>query len=135
MITGIVNGYREATVEMAMYDARGQQQVILTVIDTGFDNALTLPVALIRSLGLPFRGNGRTLLADGSESEFDIYEAVISWDGQFRQILVNSAETDPLLGMSLLEDYELRVQVRPGGSVFITALPAIPGGAPAPVIA
>jgi len=133
MITGIVNSYREATVELALYDARGQQQVILTIVDTGFDEALTLPASRIQSLGLPFRGSGTTRLADGSESQYNIHEAVINWDGQFQQILVNSAETDPLLGMSLLEDYELRVQVRPGGGVFITALPNTSGIAPAPV--
>ncbi len=135
MISGIVNSDLEATIELPLYDTRGQQQAVLTVIDTGFDDALTLPMTLIRSLGLPFRGNGRTLLANGSESEFNIYEAVLSWDGQLRQILVNSAETDPLLGMALLEDYELRVQVRPGGRVRITALPDVLDKEPEPVIA
>ena len=135
MITGVVNRYREATLELSLYDLRGQQQVVLTVIDTGFDEALTLPVGLIQSLGLPLRGVGRTLLADGSESVFNIHEAVINWDGQFQKVLVNSAETDPLLGMGLLEDYELRVQVRPGGTVRITALSDTPDEEPEPVMA
>ena len=135
MITGIVNSYLEATIELPLYDVRGQQQVILTIIDTGFDEALTLPASLIQSLGLPFRGSGTTLLADGSESQYNIHEAVVNWDGQFQQILVNSAETEPLLGMALLEDYELRVQVRPGGRVRITALPDALGEEPEPAIA
>ena len=135
MITGSVNSYLEATVELPLYDTRGQQQVVVSVIDTGFDEALTLRASLIQSLGLPFRGSGTTLLADGSESQYDIYEAVISWDGQFQKILVNNAETDPLLGMTLLEDYELRVQVRPSGRVRITALPDVPDEGPEPVIA
>ena len=135
MIIGVVNSYLEATLELPISDVRGQQQVILTIVDTGFDEALTLPAGLIQSLGLPFRGSGTTLLADGSESQYNIHEAVVSWDGQFRQILVNSAETDPLLGMALLEDYELRVQVRPGGRVRITALPDTPDEESEPVIA
>ena len=135
MIAGIVNSDREATIELPLYNMRGQQQIILTVIDTGFDEARTLPASLIQSLGLPFRGSGTTLLADGSESQYNIHEAVINWDGQFRQILVNSAETEPLLGMALLEDYELRVQVRPGGRVLITPLPDAPGEEPEPIIA
>jgi len=79
---------------------------------------------MIQSLGLPFVRSSRTLLADGRESLFDIHEALVIWDGLPRRVLVDTAETDPLLGMALLEDYELRVQVRSGG-VFITALPNI----------
>ncbi len=135
MITGIVNSFLEATVELPLFDIRGQEQVIVTIIDTGFDEALTLPTSLIQSLGLPFRGSGTTLLADGSESQYNIHEAVVNWDGQFQQILVNGAETDPLLGMALLEDYELRVQVRPGGKVRITALPDVADEVPEPVTA
>ena len=136
MITGLVNIRREATVELPIYDQRGQPQVTLTVVDTGFEDALTLPTAFIQSLGLPFRGTGRARFADGSESDFTIHDALISWDGQFRPILVNSSDTEPLLGMELLEDYELRIQVRPGGGVFITPLPPLGvGEEPAPVVA
>ena len=135
MIIGIVSSYLEATLELPLFNSRGQEQVMLVVVDTGFDDFLTLPAGVIQSLGLPFRGSGRTLLADGSESRYDIYEAVVNWDGQFRKILVNAAETDPLLGMALLENYELRVQVRPGGKVRITALPDVLDEEPEPVIA
>ena len=135
MINGIVNSYREATVQLPTYDVQGQIQMILTVVDTGFDGAMTLPASMIQSLGLPFIRSGRTLLADGRESLFDIHEATIVWDGLPRRILVDTAETDPLLGMSLLEDYELRVQVRPGGRVFISPLPDVLGEELAPFVA
>ena len=49
------------------------------------------------------------MLADGSESLFDIYEATIVWDGMPRRIAVDAADTDPLLGMALLYGYELKV--------------------------
>ena len=135
MITGIVNSYLEATIELPLYDTLGQAQVISTVIDTGFDGELTLPASLISTLGLPFRRSARALLADGSESLFDIHEANVDWDGQPRQILVDTAETDPLLDMAILEDHELRVRVRPGGRVRITALPDVLDEEPEPVIA
>ena len=135
MITGTVNKYLDAIIELPVYDIRGQLQSVSTVVDTGFDGEMTLPAGSIKALGLPFRRSSLTLLADGSESEFDIHEAVVEWDGQPRRILVDTAETDPLLGMALLEDYELRVQVRRGGRVFITALPDALGEEPAPVVA
>ena len=123
MIIGFVNVYRDAIVRLQIDGLQGQTQQIETVVDTGFTGALTLPLSVIQSLGLPFRRSGRTSLSDGSESLFDIYEATVDWDGQPRRVSVDSAETDPLLGMSLLEGYELRVQVRTGGGVFITPLP------------
>ncbi len=123
MIIGAVNTYREAMIRLQIYDSQGQAQEIEVVVDTGFNGALTLPPDVIRALGLPFRRSGRALLADGSETLFDFREARVDWDGQPRRIAVDAAETDPLLGMALLEGYELRVQARAGGGVFITPLP------------
>jgi len=67
-------------------------------------------------------------LADGSESVFDIYEATMDWDGEARRIPVDEAETVPLVGMSLLEGYELTVQIQPGGNVTIRTLSQSKGG-------
>ena len=109
MITGSVNAYCEAIIRLRIYDLQGQSQEIEVVVDTGFNGALTLPLNVIEALRLPFRRSGRALLADGSESLFDIYEAIVDWDGQRRRISVDAADTDPLLGMALLEGYELRI--------------------------
>ena len=60
---------------------------------------------------------------DGSESVFDIYEGTVLWDGSPRRIAVDEASTAPLVGMALLDGYELNVQVRSGGNVTIKVLP------------
>jgi clan AA aspartic protease len=122
MITGVVSPYREALVRVTVRGPGGQEQEIEAVIDTGFDGALTLPLAHIVSLGLPWRRRGRALLADGSESLFDIYEATVVWDSMTRRIAVDAADTDPLIGMSLLYGYELTIQAVEGGHVIIQAL-------------
>lgn len=122
MIIGAVNAYREAVVRLVIGNVQGQSQEMDVVVDTGFNGALTLPTGIIGMLGLPFRRTGRALLADGSEVLFDVYEAIVDWDGQARRISVDAAETDPLLGMALLEGYELRVQGRNGGGVSIAPL-------------
>jgi clan AA aspartic protease len=101
----------------------GQEQEIEAVIDTGFDGALSLPLADITALGLPWRRRGRALLADGTESVFDIYEATIVWHGIPRRVAVDAADIDPLVGMRLLNGYELTIQAVVGGQVRITALP------------
>jgi predicted aspartyl protease len=62
-------------------------------------------------------------LGDGSETLFDIHNANVIWDGQFREIEINSADTDPLLGMKMLRGYRLQVNTVQGGLVTIEALP------------
>ena len=96
---------------------------IEAVIDTGFDGALFLPPADITALGLPWRRRGRALLADGTTSLFDIYEATVLWDGAPHRVAVDAADIDPRVGMRLLDGYELTVQVIMGGQVLIKALP------------
>ncbi len=123
MMTGVVSAYLEALVRITIRGPGGQEQEVETVIDTGFDGALTLPPALITTLGLPWRRRGRALLADGTDTLFDIYEALVVWDGTPRRIAVDAADTDPLIGMSLLYGYELTIQTVQGGSVMIQALP------------
>jgi len=77
MITGIVTADREALIRLTVRGPTGQERRLEAVIDTGFDGWLTLPPTLIAQLGLPWRRRGRALLADGSESVFDIYEATV----------------------------------------------------------
>jgi clan AA aspartic protease len=122
MITGVVTDRREAVIRLRVHGPAGQDQEIEAIIDTGFDGWLSLPSSIVGQLGLIWRQRGRVLLADGSESIFDIYEATVDWDGEARRIAVDEAETIPLIGMSLLEGYELIVQVQGGGKVALRAL-------------
>jgi clan AA aspartic protease len=122
MISGIVTGARQAVIRLTVRGPTSQQQEIEAIIDTGFDGCLSLPSSLIVLLGLVWRERGRALLADGSESVFDIYEGTVLWDGKVRRIPVHEAETTPLIGMSLLQGYELTVRVQTGGNVTVRAL-------------
>jgi predicted aspartyl protease len=99
MITGVVTASRQAIIRLAVHGPEGQEQEVAAVSDTGFNGTLTLPPALIAALGLAWRRRGRALLADGSESLFDIYEAIVVWDGEPRRIAVDEADIDPLAGI------------------------------------
>lgn len=123
MINGRVTVYREAVISLSVKGPEDQYTEIDAVIDTRFNGFLTLPASLIQELGLVWRRRGRAMLADGSESLFDIYEATITWDGRPRRIAVDEVNCDPLIGMSLLYGYELTVQVVDGGRVVINPLP------------
>ena len=50
------------------------------------------------------------------------YLVTILWDGQYREIDVAESETDPLIGMSLLYKYGLRIDAVEGGIVKVEAL-------------
>jgi clan AA aspartic protease len=122
MITGIVNSRLEATIPLLIHGPTGQQ-LIDWVIDTGFNGSLTLPLNVIARLGLVWRSRSTATLADGSVASFDIYEAIVTWDGAPRNVLVETADTDPLVGMGLLAGHELRVEVKLGGAVTVVPLP------------
>jgi clan AA aspartic protease len=123
MIAGSVTASRDAIIRLMVRGPDGQEHEIAAVIDTGFNGFLTLPPSLITALALSRLGRGRAVLADGSEDVFDIYEATIMWDGQLLTVEADSADTEALIGMALLDGYELRIQVTDGGSVTIEAMP------------
>jgi len=72
MIYGVVNLRREATLPLVVSNANKQQQVIDTVIDTGFSGFLSLPSAIITALNLPWSASDIVTLGDGSETLFDL---------------------------------------------------------------
>jgi len=123
MITGAVNAGREAVIRLTVRGPAGQVRQFHAVIDTGYDGWLSLPPAFITALGLPWRRRGLAVLADGSNSIFDIHEATVVWDRRRRSIPVDEADTNPLVGMALLHGYELNMQVRTDGKVTIRPLP------------
>jgi predicted aspartyl protease len=117
MIIGVVNAHTEATIRLPVRAADGRAQEIEVILDTGFNGSLTLPPAMIASLGLQWRTRGMVMLANGTEDHCDI------WDGRPRNILVEAADTDPLVGMALLYGHDLHMQVVERGSVVIEPLP------------
>jgi clan AA aspartic protease len=123
MIPGAVNASLEAKILLHVCNAAGQPQQIDGVIDTGFNGFLTLSPARIAALGLPWLCRLQGQLADGSLQVFDVYTAVLVWDGQQRTTEVEATDSEPLVGMALLQGFELRVEVKDGGAVTISALP------------
>ena len=118
MMQGVVNRRCEATLPLVAGNENGQRQVI----DTGFNGFLTLPSSIITALDLPWNASDIVTLGDGSETLFDLYSVTILWDGQYREIDVAESETDPLIGMSLLYKYGLRIDAIEGGLVRVEAL-------------
>jgi clan AA aspartic protease len=122
MMTGYVNSRLEAIIQFAVLGENERLQGIKAVIDTGYTGCLTLPSATIESLGLIWYMQEEAILGDGSLYMFNVYEASVIWDGKVKIIEINESETDPLVGMGLIEGYELNIQGIVDGSVTIKAL-------------
>lgn len=121
MMQGYVNENYEAVISVVVKNG-AKLKSINAVIDTGFTGFLSLPVAVIAELELSWSYRDRATLGDGSETLFDIYEASVIWAGQFQEIEINAANTEPLLGMRMLRGYRLQVDTIEGGPVTIAAL-------------
>ena len=125
MITGIVNADFEAIISLSICDFEGKIYTQDAVVDTGFNGWLSLPPDLIDQLDLKWKRRGRAILGDGSECIFNVYEAVVVWDGDHLTIPIDEADSEPLVGMSLMEGYQLTVQVFEEGSVEIRKVTAV----------
>jgi clan AA aspartic protease len=125
MMQGIVNLRCEATLTVVVGNSNRQLQSINTVIDTGFSGFLSLPSEIVTNLDLPWSASDIVTLGDGSETLFDLYTAVVIWDGHYREIYIAESETEPLLGMALLYGYRLQVDTIEGGLVTVERLPNI----------
>jgi clan AA aspartic protease len=120
LITGRVSG-RHALIPLRVDgpNSRGEAEFVL---DTGFAGFLTLPADAIAKLGLPYVGVQPSSLADSSKTLLTIYRLTVHWDGEDREVDVLELPGAPLLGMSLLDGFDVRIQAIDGGLVTIERL-------------
>lgn len=121
MIAGVFSD-REARVPLVLHGPNGREQGVAAIVDTGFSDFLSLPASVIEALELPWIGQGQALVGDGSHQAFDLFAAVVEWDGEHRLVQVTSTETEPLLGIGMIYGHEIRIQVIEDGTVAIEAL-------------
>jgi clan AA aspartic protease len=122
MITGSVNSEHEALVRLTVLGPTGERADVEAPVDTGSDGYLTLPPDLIERLQLPWLQSGQAVLADGTETVFDIHGGSVRWGGESRRVLIDVIDSAPLIGTALLAGHEVTIQVTPGGEVAIRPL-------------
>jgi len=121
MMSGSVQSLH-ALVSLTIRGIHHPDVAIEFVVDTGFAGFLTLPLAAVQALGLPYQYDTPANLADDSVVQLPVYEAIIVWDGVERAVRVLAMGRRPLLGMALLDGSELLLQCRDGGIVTIETL-------------
>jgi clan AA aspartic protease len=109
----------EAMVEVEVSNFEGNSRRIEFVVDTGYNGDLTLPAAVIASLDLPSAGPRRARLADGGEIILQSFAAVIDWHGNSMRVVASQSEGKALLGMALLANCRLTIDVVDRGKVSI----------------
>ena len=99
--------------------ALGAIATLRLVLDTGFNDCLTLPRSVIDELKLTYVDAAECELADGRVVSLESYLAEVDWQGSTRQVLALAADGDPLLGMSLLAGPRVTVEVIAEGTLKI----------------
>ena len=72
-------------------------------------------------LRLPFAYIGRAYLANDDEVSFDVHDVTVLWGGERRHIKADATGSTPLVGMLLLDQHSLNIEVERGGRVVIEA--------------
>lgn len=117
MMTGTITN-RRAHIELPVRGAGGQGMVEFT-IDTGYTALMTMPLPYCAALKLELMGEDPAFLADGSVIWTKIYKVIAVWDGEEREVDVIALESEPLIGMTMLDGYDVFMGVRENGVVRI----------------
>jgi predicted aspartyl protease len=122
MISGVVISDREAVLLLRLRGS-GLEVGVHAVIDTGFTGTLGLPQTWIVALAWPRVGSDELFLADGSRLQVDVYQGIVLWEGRERTIFANCVDATPFIGMSLIWNHLLNMEVVDGGPVSIQPMP------------
>src|SRR5262245_17163917 len=98
MMTGAVNAALEAVLPLTVRGPSGQSTDVEAVIDTGFTALLTLPPSIVAAFALPWVSTQQMLMADGNVHAFDVFQAIVLWDGHPRTVEVEAVDVQPLPG-------------------------------------
>jgi clan AA aspartic protease len=118
LIHGVVVGL-QARMSIILRLTERSDVEIECVVDTGFEGFLTLPLAVIAELRLPYAGRIDANLADSSNVSTEVYWVTVLWSGIEREIAVLGMGHRPLVGTALLEDHHLSIDFCDGGVVLV----------------
>jgi clan AA aspartic protease len=96
--------------------------IINCVVDTGFNDYLTLPPQAVAAMELPFNSTTIARLADGRKYSIPIHLARIRWNNCEEVVPVLATGIKPLLGTALLQGFRLIVEFSDDGLVRLEKL-------------
>lgn len=93
------------------------------VIDTGFNDYLTLPPQAVSVMNLPLYSSMPAKLADGSETLLSVHLGTIVWDNVEKVVPILASGYKPLLGTAMMEGYHLEIDFEDNGLISLEKLP------------
>jgi clan AA aspartic protease len=94
------------------------------VIDTGFNDYLTLPIQAVNAMNLPLYSSIPARFADGSEALLAIHLATVVWDDVEKVVPILASGYKPLLGTAMMEGYHLEIDFEDNGLVSLEKIPS-----------
>lgn len=89
-------------------------------IDTGFDGFIGLPNTLLNRLDAVYDGNQIIETATGRQDKAQVFIGSVDWDSEERPVEILALDRGiPLVGVELLADHVLTVDMVDGGEVTI----------------
>jgi clan AA aspartic protease len=122
---GEITPDRQAVVGVVLKTIAGDDVFIDAVVDTGFTEALLVPMEIIEECGYEYAEDIDFLMGNGVSELLPAFRGVVVWHGVDIDLFVVASQAGPLLGMRLLEGSRLAMDVLDGGSVTIQPLKEI----------
>jgi clan AA aspartic protease len=122
MMEGHVDPALRALISIDAVKSDDSTEPLTAIIDTGFNGELTLSREQIQELDFPQIGTRDIDLGDDSTATTEVHLGVVLWDGEPRPVMVLRAGDTPLVGMELMEQHRLTIDVHRGGKLELEAL-------------
>ena len=119
MTIGHIDQHGHPVISVDLFDSQGRLRRVEAMIDTGFDDFLTLPAHWVQRLGLVWASRIPMQVATAEWAHFDIYAVDVLWFGNRLPIRVLQTQSEILVGNRLLRESQLTVQFWEGGSVNV----------------
>ena len=123
MIYGVVTADRDPMIRLRLIGRNGHIEDVDALVDTGFQDFLTLPPDVVARLGFPIGVPTGVTVAGGAFQATSIVDADVDWDGTTRNVSALLMANEILVSMSMLDGYRLTVDAEIGGQVLIERRP------------
>lgn len=120
MIEGTVVLGREGIIRLRLHGPNHTTNEVDAVVDSGFTSFLALRPEMIAALELSRKNVESFILGDGSLVDLPTYWVELDWDGAVRKVPVQSVKDTPLVGMEMMKDYHLSMEIWDGGRLRLT---------------
>ena len=114
MVKGFIDEHGNPLIEVEV-GGRKETTNVLTLVDSGFDGELCLPIEVAIPLGLELSGIQTIELADGSVKRELVFVGSVRWEGRPRSVRISLTTSEKaIIGRELMLNRKLIIDFRSG---------------------